>query len=78
MGSSAILAKAITGAPLRSTPKAGNAWENLLSAKAATAIISAAVTDPCPPRPCKRISFKGLTSYFLAGYSNSSPRKSDE
>jgi hypothetical protein len=46
MGLSAILAKAITGAPLRSTPKAGNACENLLSSKAATAIISAAVTDP--------------------------------
>jgi len=38
-----------TGAPVRSEPKLGNAWENLPSSNAATESISAAVTTPCPP-----------------------------
>jgi hypothetical protein len=51
MGLSDMRAKAVTGAPLRSVPKYGNAWLHFPSSKAATAISSAAVTEPCPPRP---------------------------
>jgi 2-haloacid dehalogenase len=43
--------KACTGAPRRSTPNAGNACEKTPPSNAATAISSAAVTDPCPPLP---------------------------
>ena len=44
------------GAPARSGPKAGNAWTNLSSTRAASAAIRDAVTTPCPPRPWNRIS----------------------
>ena len=50
-----IRAKATTGAPVRSEPKLGKACAWRPSWKAATAIISAAVTTPWPPRPWMRI-----------------------
>ncbi len=51
IGFSLIRQKACTGAPRRSTPKAGNACASRPSSKAATANSSAAVTEPCPPLP---------------------------
>ncbi len=56
MGLSSIRQNDITGAPVRSEPKLGNAWACLPSAKAAAASSSAAVTTPWPPRPWIRIS----------------------
>ena len=47
---------AITGAPIRSEPKLGNACACRPSRKAASASSSAAVTTPCPPRPWMRTS----------------------
>ena len=51
----------VTGAPIRSEPKLGNACASKPSRKAATDSSSAAVTTPWPPRPCKRAA-KSATS----------------
>src|SRR4051794_14026319 len=60
MGCSAMRQNDITGAPIRSEPKLGNAWASWPSRNAATDSNSAAVTTPWPPRPCSRISNGGV------------------
>lgn len=51
MGPSAMRQYEITGAPIRSEPKLGNACAYRPSLNAATDSSSAAVTTPWPPRP---------------------------
>ena len=59
IGESSIRQKDVTGAPIRSDPKLGNAYACRPSSKAATDSSSAAVTTPWPPRPWIRISTTG-------------------
>src|SRR5271166_2840883 len=51
---SSMRQKETTREPVRSEPKLGKACACLPSRKAATESNSAAVTTPCPPRPCMR------------------------
>ena len=51
IGASSIRQNDITGAPVRSEPKLGNACACLPSVNAAADSSSAAVTVPWPPRP---------------------------
>src|SRR3990170_1862347 len=46
---------AMTGAPVRSAPKEGNAWTCQPSRKSADASSFEAMTAPWPPRPWKRV-----------------------
>ncbi len=58
MGSSLTRVKATMGAPERSGPYSGKAWKYLPWPRASSATILAAVTAPCPPRACQRISVR--------------------
>ena len=63
---SSIRQKDMTGAPIRSEPKPGNACACRPSLNAAEASSSAAVTTPCPPRPWNRTwNIAGVPSYLL-------------
>ena len=67
MGCSAdIRLNASTGAPRLSGPKLGKAWANFPSCMAASAVNSADVTAPWPPRPCQRISI--VSPCFISNY----------
>src|SRR3954451_780539 len=67
---------AITGAPVRSDPKLGNACAWRPSRNAATDSSSAAVTTPWPPRPWKR-TWNTLTLSALLHRTPSAPRRHD-
>jgi hypothetical protein len=54
IGLSSIRQNDITGAPIRSEPKLGNACACRPSRNAASASSSAALTTPWPPRPWNR------------------------
>jgi len=56
IGESSARIKALTGAERLSGPKDGKDWTYLPSLEKAKASKSAAITMPCPPRPCSLIS----------------------
>ena len=63
IGLSSIRQNDITGAPIRSEPKLGNACEYRSSRNAADASSSAAVTTPWPPRPWNRTWNMGASGF---------------
>jgi hypothetical protein len=63
IGLSSIRQNDITGAPIRSEPKLGNACAYRSSRNAADASSSAAVTTPWPPRPWNRTWNMGASGF---------------